>query len=141
MPSPPPQNETLLFRPSKKRKIYRQRASSTDDLRAPPTTSPPPPPAQSLDELVASTSAAPAADEVEGTPVSINEILRLRKQRRPRVGGVGFTASGNLARDGETGELVVVRREEGVGHDDVGGSVGRKFAPQTGTVGDVDKHM
>ena len=52
-----------------------------------------------------------------------------------------FKASGHVARD-EEGELIL-RPEEEKGGDVVGVSSGvpRKFAPQTGTVGDVNRHM
>lgn len=51
-----------------------------------------------------------------------------------------FKASGHVARD-EEGELIV-RPEEEKGLDALGTSgVPRKFAPQTGTVGDVNRHM
>lgn len=155
-PSPPPPVDTLeantiLFRPTKKRKIYRQRASDDEPVAAPLSTSPPsaPTPApvtipdvQSLDELI-STASGPQTlrnngEEIEGVSVSMSEILRLRKKNK-RVGGVEFKASGHVARD-EAGELILRPSEEG---GEVVGSTGvpRKFAPQTGTVGDVNRHM
>jgi hypothetical protein len=165
MASPLPQTgEAILFRPSKKRKIYRQRPSiSLDDDSAPEPhmtgANAPSPPApiqsnpQSIDELIASTSAAARnvppgsaleGEEVEGTPVSIAEILRLRKKNK-RVGGVEFRADAHIARD-EDGALVI-RHVQGEGElkpvegGESGTGVPRKFAPQTGTVGDVNKHM
>lgn len=68
------------------------------------------------------------------------EILRRRKKNKARS-GVEFKASGHVARD-EEGELIL-RPEEEKGGDVVGVSSGvpRKFAPQTGTVGDVNRHM
>jgi len=119
-----PSNAPILFRPSKKRKLYRQRAPEDDE---PASASPPP---QSLDELIA--SAAISTDEP-----SINTILRLRK-RKPKA-GVEFKATG-LVRD-EEGRVVKAEGEgEGdVGKEDAGSAI--KFAPQTGMVMDVDRHM
>jgi hypothetical protein len=151
---PPPSGDTILFRPSKKRKIYRQRHDDDDDEPLPepqaasPNTPTSPAPAlpnpQSIDELIASTSATLPAEaegeELEGTPVSISEILRLRKKNK-RVGGVEFRAEGHIARD-EDGELVI-RHAAGEEPRPAAGDGGviRKFARQTGAVGDVDKHM
>jgi hypothetical protein len=153
MSSVPPEAETILFRPSKKRKIYRQRNDALDDdepssipTSPPPAASPPNP--QSIDELIASgSSLAPAtpSQDLEETPVSISEILRLRKKNtHKRVGGVEFRAEpgGHILRD-EDGALVLRKKdgEEEGGLVEVESGVPRKFAPQTGTVGDVNKHM
>jgi hypothetical protein len=124
--------EAIIFRPSKKRKIYRRRASnaSDDENAANPIS---PPPAQSLDELIA--SSAHAASEAESS-LSVAEILRLRKQRKPKT-GVEFKALGNLVRN-DDGELV---EKEGKGREEEVAGGGKRFAPQTGTVADVNKHM
>jgi hypothetical protein len=61
------------------------------------------------------------------------EILRLRKQRRLKIGAVEFRAEDSgREREGEE------EREE-----EVGAGVVRRFAPQTGLLGkgDVDRHM
>jgi hypothetical protein len=120
---------------------------------SPSPQAPAQPNAQSIDELIASTSAtakgltpgsAVEEEQLEGTPVSIAEILRLRKKNK-RVGGVEFRAEGHIARD-EDGTLVI-RHAPGEGElvlgegGESGPGVPRKFAPQTGTVGDVNKHM
>ncbi|PVH88362.1 hypothetical protein DL98DRAFT_648503 [Cadophora sp. DSE1049] len=142
-----------LFRPSKKRKIYRQRAATDEEPAPPSTLSSPPqaavatplplPAAQSLDELISTASASlPQNDEAAAgrEAVSMAEILRLRKKNKARS-GVEFKASGHVARD-EEGELIL-RPEEEKASDAAGVSSGvpRKFAPQTGTVGDVNRHM
>lgn len=69
------------------------------------------------------------------------EILRLRKKNKARS-GVEFKASGHVARD-EEGELILRAEEEKAGDvvGVVGSGVPRKFAPQTGTVGDVNRHI
>jgi hypothetical protein len=160
MDSPPPttDGDTILFRPTKKRKIYRQRHDDTTppetQLSSPnPSISPAPaqPNPQSIDELIASSATLPttADEEAESTQVSISEILRLRQRNKNKRSGVEFRASGHIARD-QDGELVIRHATatatggegepvplEGGG----GGAVIRKFAPQTGTVGDVNKHM
>jgi hypothetical protein len=158
---PPPAGDTIIFRPSKKRKIYRQRPSTSLDDEEPQPASPNAPlpsaptqtNAQSIDELIASTSTATSTlppgsagegEELEGTPVSIAEILRLRKKNK-RAGGVEFRAEAHIVRD-EDG-LLVIRPAPGEGElrslegESGMSGVPRKFAPQTGTVGDVNKHM
>jgi len=128
MDSEGPPNDAILFRPRKKRKTYKQRAGDDDeDTGATEAASPP---VQSLDELISQ-----ASHEAEEN-VSMAEILRLRKQRKPRA-GVEFKASGNLLRD-EEGELVV-QQEAGAQPKEVG--IVNRFTTQTGTVGDVNKHM
>lgn len=81
-----------------------------------------------------------ADDEGEGGDASVNlaEILRLRKQRRPKLGGVEFRAEGPR-RDTEMEE----DERGGEREEDTGAGVGGRFAPQTGVVGmgDVDRHM
>lgn len=144
LPSDPAQADTILFRPTKKRKIYRQRAAADDEVEAaPPAASfANPAAAQSLDELITSASTAAAnagVEEAENvSTVSMAEILRLRKKLKAR-GGVEFKASGHVARDGE-GELVPREDEEKV-EGAASSRVLRTFAPQTGTVGDVNRHM
>jgi hypothetical protein len=154
MASPPPTTgDTILFRPTKKRKIYRQRHDDPEpQLSSPnPSTSPAPPQPnpQSIDELIASSASLPttADEELESTQVSISEILRLRQKNKNKRSGVEFRASGHIARD-QDGELVIRHAAtatggagEPVSPEGGGGGVIRKFAPQTGTVGDVNKHM
>jgi hypothetical protein len=142
--SPSEGAETFLFRPAKKRKIYRQRA--LDDVPNP--TSPPPGPSQAPDPVLSPVSMddAPSTnEELEGTRVSMSEILRLRKVRKHRVGGVEFRASTvNVRDDGQDGALVLhesSRADEEGFEAPQGVGVARRFAKQTGMVGDVDKHM
>ncbi|RDW64158.1 hypothetical protein BP5796_10660 [Coleophoma crateriformis] len=141
----PSNPETVLFRPSKKRKIYRQRSRAlSEDATTPDSSSNPTPavPAQTLDELISSEAPSIGDGDVEGTRVPISEILRLRKQHKARVGGVEFRAAASVTTSaGMGGEGVMVVREEAE-EDEVArtGEV-RKFAPQTGMIGDVNKHM
>jgi hypothetical protein len=125
MTEPVTTDDAILFRSRKKRKVYRQRPEDDEDAAIAEGTSPP---AQSLDDLIAQAGAE--ADEL-----SVAEILRLRKQRKPRE-GVAFT-SGNTTRDGE-GQLVV--HQEAAAPGPVAGL--SKFASQTGFSGEVNnKHM
>ncbi|CAG8954231.1 hypothetical protein HYFRA_00005851 [Hymenoscyphus fraxineus] len=134
-PDIPDTEPAVLFRPSKKRKIYRQRATSPSQESPPPITSPIIPAPQSLDELISST----AQDVDTIAEVDMAEILRLRKIQRKAKGGVEFRA-GNASATKENQELVV-REEHVEGGLEEGRGVVRKFAAQTGAVGDVNKHM
>jgi hypothetical protein len=139
--SSPEATDTVLFRPAKKRKIYRQRALDN----APSPTSPPP---ESLDAIglpVSAENAPPTDEEFEGTRVSMSEILRLRKLRKHRVGGVEFRASIVNGRDDGEDDALVLHENSRAGDekDEAPQEIGvpRRFAKQTGMVGDVDKHM
>lgn len=146
--SPPEAAETVLFRPSKKRKIYRQRA--LDDVPDPPPSPPGPPGLSETPEPIPASvpteTASRTDEELESTRVSISEILRLRKLRKHRVGGVEFRASTTNGRGDDTQDGALVLHENSRQDDlkvDLPQEVGvvRKFAKQTGMVGDVDKHM
>lgn len=118
-----------VFRTSKKRKIYRQRTSdaSEETIASAPTE-------QSLDELIAA-----SARQAEDPPASMSEILRLRKARKPKVGGVEFRVEAGAKDDIGTRELMRGSLEKEVA--EVAGLNVKGFAKQHGMVGDVDKHM
>ncbi|KAK2628073.1 hypothetical protein QTJ16_002719 [Diplocarpon rosae] len=140
-PADPTQGDAILFRPSKKRKIYRQRLAQDEpdpSPTAPSISSPDADPVQSLDELI-STASASIPSQDEEVSVSMSEILRLRKKNKAR-GGVEFKASGHVARNEEV-DLVMKTDEERSEGSDARVGVQRQFAPQTGTVGDVNRHM
>ncbi|CZR50483.1 uncharacterized protein PAC_00356 [Phialocephala subalpina] len=151
MASPPPESpNAILFRPSKKRKVYRQRTAADDEettAASPPSTATPLSPStnpQSLDELISSASNNPVnngGEEVEGVPVSMAEILRMRKMKK-RVGGVEFRAETQSHTPKDDSQALVPHTEA---LEQAGGlaenGVPRKFAPQTGAVGDVNRHM
>jgi hypothetical protein len=140
--------QTVLFRPSKKRKIYRQRANEDDPSS--PTT---PIPNATIETLVSAPSAAAAEygrnamdsdeGEVEGAQVSMAEILRLRKLRKHRIGGVEFRVAAPVGGSTDADSLALVHRDEAQRQEEEvsGSGVVRRFAKQTGMVGDVDKHM
>jgi hypothetical protein len=142
--SPPEVADTVLFHPTKKRKIYRQRA--LDGVSSPTS---PPGATENLDAIVAPVSAENAShthEELEGTRVSMSEILRLRKLRKHRVGGVEFRASTVNGRGDDVQDGALVLHESSRADDEGveaqhGAGVVRRFAKQTGMVGDVDKHM
>lgn len=131
MASQPPKDDAILFRPNKKRKIYRQRPTENIDKEQAASA----PQAQSLDELI--TDAA----NIEATNLPMAEILRLRK-RNKKIGGVEFRADsyGQVSRN-EEGSLIVRQKGEDGQPLEAVGSVEKRFASQTGTVGDVNKHM
>ena len=115
-------------------------------MASPKTPEAPPVVPQSLDELIDSAAAsavngdgALGESEVVGTEVSMGEILRLRKMRRTK-GGVGFRAQNqgnriceekNAPRE-ENGDTRLVQTLS---------ATEMRFAPQTGTVLDVNRHM
>ncbi|KAH6626005.1 hepatocellular carcinoma-associated antigen 59-domain-containing protein [Chaetomium sp. MPI-SDFR-AT-0129] len=149
----------ILFRPGKKRKNYRQRATEeTDNAIDSNTTgeaetaqarvSADPPPSGN-DGPMTTVDHGGSSEREEGLTVS--EIRRLRNARKHRQGGVGFRASpSGFAGDGATNEE---NSERGVvlhGSADaqqgaeaaVIGGISRRFAPQTGLVGElVNRHM
>lgn len=149
MASTPGSADTILFRPSKKRKVYRQRAAddeeeATSASSSPAIATPLSPAAQSLDELISSAASNAVKDggsEIEGVPVSMAEILRLRKMKK-RTGGVEFRAETVLHAPRDDEQALVEHTEA---PEEAGGlvenGVTRKFAPQTGAVGDVNRHM
>lgn len=61
------------------------------------------------------------------------------------MGGVEFKVEGSRAREDDNDRTLVLTREGEQGEEDgsqevvIGGP--RRFAPQTGTVGDVNRHM
>jgi hypothetical protein len=138
-------SEAIVFRPSKRRKIYRQRAldDKPNQLSSIPSAT-----------EVAESSPVPISlednplemNDLEGARVSMAEILRMRKLHKQRVGGVEFRASATSSRgdDIHDGALVLHEEVKADGEREEGqsavGSV-RRFAKQTGMVGDVDKHM
>lgn len=149
MATPPSASaDTILFRPSKKRKVYRQRAADDEEISAAilPTTSTPLSPAtnpQILDELISSAASnlKDGGEEVEGVLVSMAEILRMRKMKK-RAGGVEFRAETQSYTPKDESQALVPHTEssEGAGGK-VENGIPRKFAAQTGAVGDVNRHM
>ncbi len=157
--------QTILFRPSKKRKIYRQRAQDDDNennaaaLTTPSASLPAhsssadhvskSPPLLGVGDGVSELTGTGGDVELEGATVPMSEILRLRKLHKQRVGGVEFrpVVTAGLRNESSSSSMALVpmgeseggRAEEGQAQ--VAGGV-RQFTRQTGLVGDVvDKHM
>jgi hypothetical protein len=149
--SNPATEDTIIFRPSKKRKIYRQRGSSP----SPPNPSSAldstsdSPGAQTLDSLIThSIVKGEALEEARDTGLSITEVRRLRKARlKQRARGVEFRAVPSSGQENTEVDALDTHEDEGVdgdGNEEVeatGAGVVRRFAKQTGMIGDVDKHM
>lgn len=141
-----PVSNTLLFRPSKKRKVYRHRADDEEDHLGG---------VESIDIVssqpgsrvsAASIASPPTSHDVSdlaSTHVSMSEILRLRKAHKTRFGGVEFRNSVPGTRQTSDISLVISEPvQDDIGTDEAPTTVPvRRFATQTGTVGDVDKHM
>ncbi|KAI9786789.1 MAG: hypothetical protein M1816_007796 [Peltula sp. TS41687] len=142
MADPGAQTEAMpvdpLFRPAKRRRHYRKRG---DDIEAEesnaaiygtrgeesPDTEPSP-------------SKANAMENQENETIKATEILRLRQQVRNRRGGIEFV---NGVRDMS---ITASSAEPGPERDAVASSEGvvglvNRFAPQTGQVADVNRHM
>ena len=129
-----------LFR-SKKRKLYRQRATSSDDLSSgtPILEAPLSPTSLRSDTLSPRLDGKQNVDGEDG--VNMAEILRMRKLRKHRVGGVEFrVVSPALSTTSQGLVTPSIKAEES---EDQGGlNVAKRFVSQTGAlVEGVDKHM
>ncbi|KAB5580941.1 hepatocellular carcinoma-associated antigen 59-domain-containing protein [Coniochaeta sp. 2T2.1] len=132
----PAEPQMPAFRPGKKRKIYRQRAEDADDapLDAPAATSEP---ASTLDPRP-SEDITPAADDDEH--ISLSAIRR--QARKGRLGGVAFRAGSARAdeQSDNTEQSLVIH--DGSAETPIVGGITKRFAPQTGMVGElINKHM
>lgn len=138
------------IRPAKRRKVYRQRDDSDSILEANDATSLPiggvsAETPTTLEELVQ--QARNATDMVHENdaepPLRVAEILRRRRVARNRRGGIEFSNVGQSTKPipqstQPTDALALVDKDDTAA--DVKTVVNR-FAPQTGQVLDVDKHM
>jgi len=123
---------SVMFRPSKKRKIYRQRAEG-DDL--PHSTEP---------TALRPAPAAETATSEDEKGLSVAEALRLRSLRKGRLRGVEFRADDGSRAEAapENPEQSLVLHDAAASEVDSSGGMSRRFAPQTGMVGElVNKHM
>ncbi|KAI9834955.1 MAG: hypothetical protein M1819_002678 [Sarea resinae] len=133
-----------LFRPTKRRKFYRKREEDNEDGGNTSVTT--------LRTTEPSIATPPSQADTEGstqstagdlTHLSMTDILRLRKAVRSRKGGIEFSArSNNVARGnspsaGPTSDALIEREQT---PEEIQPVVNR-FAPQTGQIADVDKHM
>lgn len=142
----------LVSRPAKRRKFYRQRNDSDNNFAAngvPPLplggiTAETPSTLEELVEQARNSTDTVHEDEDDPEPqLPVAEILRRRRAARNRRGGIEFSNVGHgtklsseLAQP--TDVLALVDKDDTIA--DVKTVVNR-FAPQTGQVADVDKHM
>ena len=137
-----------LFRPSKRRKFYRKRDDEDVETGAVELQLPGMRSDIHRDAYVgvseqAGSSAQTAQKEGEGRPQSMTEIFRRRKLARSRKGGIAFTETSDRSRSGAATPLGPFS-DALVVQDDIPEeikAVTGRFAPQTGQVADVDKHM
>ena len=137
-------------RPAKRRKFYRQRDNSDSNLKINGITSLPiggisAETPSTLEELVEQArNATEVLHENDDEPqLSVAEILRRRRAARNRRGGIEFSNVGYgtkpISESAQpTDALALTDKDDTVA--DVKTVVNR-FAPQTGQVADVDKHM
>lgn len=135
-----------LFRPAKRRKFYRKRDEDNDEdsfkSSITPTVSPT---QQALPETDPEDGDRnrdnTTADTEDGTHLAITEILRRRKAARHRNIGIEFTNT-TISSMSESmmaqPSRALVEKEESTRELQ---TVANRFAPQTGQVADVDKHM
>ena len=134
-----------VFRPAKRRKQYRRR-NDEDDEHTPsvPETSTP----QLSTDLYLEKSELPRDDlpEVQASSASLedisrSELLRQRKLLQRRRGGIEFT---NRDESGEKQMIFVERSGRPTEQDEIADEIEKvvnRFAPQTGQIADVNKHM
>ncbi len=145
--SPTEISSELSFRPTKRRKFYRKRADTNDDENtfapSPGENTAPPPELLTVEELIAQNGHIPTAEahteeeEEEETALSIAEILRQRKAAQRRKGGIDFSTTNTAAILPPPNDALIVKEDP---IEQLTAVVDR-FAPQTGQVADVDKHM
>ena len=134
-----------LFRSVKRRRHYRRRSDADEvDVKGDASQTPAVPIesdtiGRSQDSAVPHAPDAGAGDEDE--QLSVAEALRRRKQLRARRGGVEFVPGRPNPKDGDL-EMDSSRMalEKTAPAEEVAAIVNR-FAPQTGQVADVNKHM
>ena len=134
-----------IFRPAKRRKIYRKRrdeddseSNTTKQLHQPESTAP-----LTLDELIITHGEATLKPEVQqgNDTLSATGLLRLRKAGQRKRGGVEFSNSNSIGQNISLSSQIKDLHPE---NDDAITSIEKvvnRFAPQTGLVADVDKHM
>ena len=115
------------FRPTKRPKLYRKRESSAEPSTEPPNA------AQNTDQLLLSTSNL-------ASELSVTDILRQRKVLQRRLGGIKFSTSEPVSKVAET-QIERISNAPTTSASTRLEAVGDRFAPQTGQVADVDKHM
>ena len=117
------------FRPTKRRKLYRKRDSSAEPSTETATVLSAT--TETLDDLILSASN-------QKSEISVADIIRQRKALQRKRAGIEFSTSKLASRNSE-------RRLDNAAQTstdaEVEEPVKNRFAPQTGQVADVDKHM
>lgn len=149
-PTPEAAEPAVVFRPGKKRKAYRQRSEDSEA----PTPEP-----SNEKSTVTSGKGDDGSLEARDTPqldlteegLSVAEVIRRRNARKARLGGVAFRAepaSKSAAQDAavahelSTDQSLVAHEGGGGAVDTSTGGIVKRFASQTGLVGElVNKHM
>lgn len=132
------------FRPSKRRKFYRKRADDHDEdnIEQPAEQVIHLPTSITLDELVSSQGQPVSHSHLqEETTPSIADILRQRKALHRRKGGIDLTNEITATKLLPLDALIQHTPAEINGITADVEKVVNRFAPQTGQVADVDKHM
>ncbi len=127
----------VVFRHGKRRKMYRQRQPDPKASGEP------------ADPAIEAPAPADASieDEAEEDGLSVAEVLRRRQARKARLRGVEFRSE-DTSRSGPAGDSynqALVLRDAaaaGIVSAETSPGMNRRFAPQTGLVGDVvNRHM
>ena len=141
VPAAAPEAADSPFRPAKRRKFYRRRAEDDDEERE--ASGDPASVAAPVSSAAAHGSSSAVEIDGDAPQPSVAEVLRLRKQGRPRKAiGIEFSTSHaprpEAAREIE--QAMATTDRDGT-HEDGAVAVAHRFAPQTGQVADVNKHM
>ncbi len=132
--------------PFKRRKVYRRRPQSEDEedegIQISPSTAIAPE-LVSLNELLSQNNrdADPKAYHEQKTPLSVAEILRLRKSAQRRRGGIEYRSINTASQSEASGSQATSSLLDKDDTLDKIITVVDRFAPQTGQVEDVDQHM
>ena len=129
--------QSVSFRPSKRQKIFRQRKGSEDDDSDGDMSSPASPARSALGEA---SPLYPPSDGKEDN-FSLSDVLRMRKVAQRRKGGVEFSSSTPQPQASFIAPAPPPSAEQSTALSNPVSLIHSRFAPPTGQVADVDKHM
>lgn len=136
-PQPP------AFRPGKKRKVYRHRDEDTDHTPSDAPLATPQPSSASDPRPSGDATETADADLDANDHLPVSSVIRLRQARKGRLGGVAFRAGSTTQADeqSQNTEQSLVPHD-GIADNPITGGIAKRFAPQTGLVGElVNRHM
>lgn len=138
-----PTDSADTTRPAKRRKFYRKRFEDDEPENSATAASETPPSISlTLDELVIAQGILPDRGLQKDTSASsIADIIRQRKAAQRKRAGIEFTNSTTASK---SSPIATSLSKALIGIDEVAAdleAVVNRFAPQTGQVADVDKHM